>query len=110
MASKQSTVDFIVDQLGAAGTITAKRMFGEFGIYCDGVFVAVVCDDQLFVKPTGPGRAFIGTPCEAPPYPAAKPWFLVDGDRWDDAAWLGELVRVSARALPAPGPKKKKGA
>jgi TfoX/Sxy family transcriptional regulator of competence genes len=29
MASKQSTVDFIVEQMAAAGTVTAKKMFGE---------------------------------------------------------------------------------
>ncbi len=105
MASKQSTADYLLDQMSAAGDMTAKRMFGEFGIYLDGKIVALVCDDQLFVKPTEGGRRFIGTPQEGLPYPGAKPSFLISGERWDDSEWLCELIRITARELPAPKPK-----
>ena len=54
-------------------------MFGEYVIYSGEKIVALVCDNQFFVKPTAAGRAFIGTPVEAPPYPQAKPWFLIEG-------------------------------
>jgi DNA transformation protein len=107
MASSKETVDFIVDQLSRAGEIVAKRMFGEYGIYVDGKMAAVVADDQLFVKPTAPGKAYLGTPDEAPPYPQAKPWYRIDGERWDDREWLGDLLRVTAQALPVPAPKKR---
>ena len=105
MASDRKTVDFILDQIAAAGTVSAKPMFGEYGLYCDGKMVAIVADDQLFIKPTEAGRAFAGEPEEAPPYPGAKPYLLVDGDRWEDGEWLSELMRVSSEALPAPKPK-----
>ena len=109
MASKQQTVDFIVDQLGAAGSVSAKKMFGEFGIYNEGKMVAMVCDDQLFVKPTAGGRAYLGDGVsEAPPYPGAKPCLLISGDQWDERAWLAELVAITTRELPVPKPKKKK--
>ena len=97
MASKQSTADFIVDQLSHAGVISSKKMFGEYAIYCDGKLPALVADDQLFVSPV-----------EAPPYPGAKPCFLIPGDRWDDSDWLCELIRITTRELPVPIPKKKK--
>ena len=106
MASKQSTVDFIVDQIAGAGAVSAKKMFGEYGIYCDGKMAAMVCDDQLFVKPTPGGRAYLGTPEEAPPYPGAKPCFLISGERWDEAAWLAGLLRITATELPMPKKKK----
>jgi TfoX/Sxy family transcriptional regulator of competence genes len=105
MGSKQSTVDFILEQIAAAGTVSARKMFGEYGLYCDGKYVASVCDDQLFVKPTPGGRDWIGKVEEAPPYPGAKPCFLISGERWDDAEWLSELIRVTARELPV-GKKK----
>jgi TfoX/Sxy family transcriptional regulator of competence genes len=107
MGSRQETVDYIIDQLAAAGEVSAKKMFGEYGIYCGGKMVALVCDEQLFIKPTAGGRAWIGTPDEASPYPGAKPCFLIDGGKWDEAAWLCELVRISARELPAPKKKAK---
>jgi TfoX/Sxy family transcriptional regulator of competence genes len=65
MASSQGTVDFIVEQIAAVGTVSARKMFGEYGIYCDGRMVALVCDDRLFVKPTPDGRAYLGACDEA---------------------------------------------
>jgi TfoX/Sxy family transcriptional regulator of competence genes len=35
-----------------AGAISYRYMFGEYAIYCDGKVVALVCDNQLFVKPS----------------------------------------------------------
>jgi TfoX/Sxy family transcriptional regulator of competence genes len=35
-------------------------MFGEYGVYCDEKFVALICDDTLFVKPTPISRHRIG--------------------------------------------------
>ena len=108
MASQQGTVDFLLDQMAGAGGVSAKKMFGEYGLYCDGKMFAIVADDMLFIKPTDVGRAWIsamGTPQEAPPYPQAKPYFLIDGGLWDERDWLSELARRTADALPQPKPK-----
>ena len=107
MASDLSFVEFVVDQFDEDCAVTFKRMFGEFGLYSDGKFFGVICDDRLFVKPTEGGRTFIGDVVEAPPYPGAKPSLLI-GDQIEDPQWLSELVRITARELPAPKPKPKK--
>ncbi len=107
MASDLSFVEFVVGQCDNDCAVTYKKMFGEFGLYSDGKFFAVICDDQLFVKPTDGGRAFIGEVVEAPPYPGAKPSLLI-GDQIENPQWLSELVRITARELPAPKPKKRK--
>jgi len=59
MSSNQNTVDFIVEQMAGAGGVTAKKMFGEYGVFCAGKMVAIIADDNLFVKPTATGRAFL---------------------------------------------------
>ncbi len=105
MSSKQSTVDFIVDQVSTAGAVSAKKMFGEYGLFCDGKMVALVCDDKLYVKPTPLGREFVGACAEEPPYPGAKPCLLIAGEHWDDREWLSQLVKISASQLPAPKAK-----
>lgn len=107
MASDQGFVDYIVDQIDDECGVTAKRMFGEYGLYSDGKLFGLVCDNRLFVKPTEGGRAHIGRVVEAPPYPGAKPIFLIGGEL-EDGEWLSELVRVTARELPEPKPKKTK--
>jgi DNA transformation protein len=108
MASRQSTVDFILEQIAEAGVVTAKKMFGEYSLYCDGKVVALVTDDQLFVKPTAAGKAFVGDFVEGAPYPGAKPCLMIPGHKWDDRAWLTQLIRISAAALKAPKPPKKR--
>lgn len=108
MASKLATVEFIADQIPNAGVITYRKMFGEYALYCDTKVVAFVCDDQLFVKPTQAGKAFIGEPTEAPAYPGSKMYYLIDGDQWEDRDWMTELIKRTADELPLPKPKKSK--
>ena len=108
MATRADTIAYLLDQLAGAGPVSARKMFGEYALYCDGRVVALVCDDDLYLKPTAAGRARLGAVEEAPPYPGAKPCFLIPGDRWDDGDWLSELFRRSAAELPLPKPKPKK--
>ncbi|RKX38262.1 MAG: competence protein TfoX [Verrucomicrobia bacterium] len=106
MASGLHIVEFIAEQMENAGEITYRAMFGEYALYCDGKIMALVCDDQLFVKPTKAGRSFIGDVIEAPPYPGAKPYFLIE-DQLEDREWIGNLVRVTVEELPEPKPRKR---
>lgn len=46
--------------MGDAGRMAARKMFGEYALYCDDKVVALVCDNSLFVTPTDEGRAFEG--------------------------------------------------
>ena len=106
MASDLKTIDYLLDQLRAGGAdVSARKMFGEYGLYLDGKMVALVCDDQLFMKRTQNGEALTGPIEEGSPYPGAKPHPLIDAERWEDADWLAELFRVTASELPAPKPK-----
>jgi TfoX/Sxy family transcriptional regulator of competence genes len=107
MGSDKAFVDFVVDQMDGTGQITYKKMFGEYGVYCDGKLFALVCDNRLFFKPTTGGRAFIRDVVEAPPYPGAKLCFLIE-DKMEDRDWISELVKITVHELPEPKPKKKK--
>ncbi len=107
MTTKKSTIDYLLEQLADAGIVSARKMFGEYALYCDGKVVALVCDDELYVKPTKVGKEIIDNVQEAPPYPGAKPYYLITGDQWEDADWLADLIRLSAAELPLPKPKKK---
>lgn len=82
-------------------------MFGEYALYSNGKVVALICDNQLFIKPTVAGRSYIGDVVEAPPYPGAKHSFLIQ-DEIDDGEWLSQLIRLTEAELPTPKPRKKK--
>jgi len=101
MSSKKSTVDFLLDQLSSVKAASAKRMFGEYAICHGDKVVALVCDDQLFLKPTPAGKALLGECREGAPYPGAKPCLVVPSDLWDDHELLSELIERSAAQLPS---------
>jgi TfoX/Sxy family transcriptional regulator of competence genes len=106
VSSDAGFIAFIVDQMSDAGRIASRKMFGEYALYCDDKVVALVCDNQLFVKPTEKGRAYIGDVDEAPPYPGAKRYFLIE-DRFEDREWVSELIRITAQEVPKSKPKPK---
>lgn len=107
MASDQNFVDFVMAQIQNTGTISAKKMFGEYGIYSNEKLFGLVCDNKLFIKPTLQGAAFIGNPTELPAYEGAKPSFLIE-EKIEDVVWLSKLVKITLDNLPEPKIKKKK--
>jgi DNA transformation protein and related proteins len=106
VASDREFVTFVCEQLRGAGAISSRRMFGEAAVYFEDKVVGLVCDNQLFLKATEPGRAMIGVPTEAPPFPGASNWFLMAD--LDDPEFLADLIRTTAAALPEPKLKTKK--
>ena len=109
MATKQDTIDFLLDQLHGLRGVSARKMFGEYALYADGKVVALVCDDRLFVKLTEPGRAFAGDRYEEGfAYPGAKASMLIDDDDLERREWLEELISVTAAALPSKTLKSKR--
>lgn len=109
MPNDQDFIDFIVDQVQNGCNLTYRDMFGGTTLYLNDKVVALICDNQLFIKPTEAGRAYIGIAVEAPPYEGAKNSFLIE-DEIEDAEWLTELFVITEKELPAPKPKKKRRA
>lgn len=106
MASRPEFVQYAADQLSEAGTITYRKMFGEYGMYCDGKIFALICNDQLFIKITEAGKHLAPNLEEVPPYEGSKPYFLMDDI--DNKEFLTEFVIETCRELPMPKPKKAK--
>ena len=104
MVTREATVAYILDQAGLGARLTSRKMFGEYALYLDGKIVALVCDDELFLKPTAPGKALLGEVSTAPPYPGAKDHYRLV-DEIDDPERLREALLVTAQVLPAPKPK-----
>jgi TfoX/Sxy family transcriptional regulator of competence genes len=107
MATDKSFIDFLNDQIKNAGNIFFRKMFGEYAMYCDGKVVALICDNQVFMKKTEAGRAFIGNAKDGFAYPGAKAGFLIE-DMLENREQFSELVRITAKELPEPKPKKRR--
>ncbi|MBI5530017.1 MAG: TfoX/Sxy family protein [Candidatus Doudnabacteria bacterium] len=108
MATKQSTMDYLLDQLSGLANVRARKMFGEYALYCQDKVVALVCNDEVFVKITPEGKKIMGKNYEEGiAYPGAKPSIHVPGDLLEDRKFISELVSQTAAILPMPKPKKK---
>ena len=105
MASSSDFVQYIADQCGGAGEIVAKKMFGDYGIYCDGKIFGLICDDGFYLKPTDAVRPLLRTVEMRPPYEGAKDYFYITDV--DDCDYLSQLVRETCKALPEPKKKKR---
>ena len=105
MASNKDLVQYIVDQCSDAGEITVKKMFGDYGIYCNGKIFGLICDDRFYLKPTEAARPLLRVVEMRPPYEGAKDYFYIADV--DDRDYLSLLVRETCKALPEPKPKKR---
>ena len=100
MASEQSLVDYILDQLISLN-VRARKMFGEYALYCDDKVVALICDNKLYIKITAEGKKFVGQEyLEGYAYQGAKASMVIDEDRIEDSDWLCELIRITVDNLP----------
>lgn len=97
MASHPNFVDYVAEQLREAGAIRSRKMFGEYGLYCDDVFFAVICDDQFFIKVTPQGEVAFPDLPKAPPYEGAKDSFLVEDV--ENRKLMTELTCITCEAL-----------
>ena len=106
MASSPDFVQYIVDQCGGAGNIVARKMFGDYGLYCNGKIFGLVCDNGFYVKPTDEGRRLLRNVDMRPPYDGAKPYFYIEDV--DDRDYLASLVSATCDALPETKKRPKK--
>lgn len=106
MSSKLEFVEYCAEQCRGAGEITYKKMFGEYGLYCNGKIFSLICGDEFFVKITKEVKELYPELPEKPPYDGSKDYFLVEDV--DNADFLTKLVTATYNALPEPKPKKPK--
>ena len=104
MATSAATVDHLLDLLSAAGNLSARKMFGEYGLYLDGTIVAFICDNTLFLKPTPGALSLLPDVDQGPCYPGSKPYLILT-ETLDDPDLAMRALRAVAADAPPPKPK-----
>jgi DNA transformation protein len=112
MAVSDEFVDYVIEQLAGWGEVSARRMFGGAGLYCDGVMFGLIADDVAYLKVDDSNREdFVKAGSSAfNPYPEktqtyVMSYYEVPADVLEDAEELG---RWAERALAVAQKKKKK--
>lgn len=106
MASSLEFVQYVCEQSSGAGKMTYKKMFGDYGVYCNGKIIGLVCDNQFFVKKTAAGASVLPDCAEASPYDGAKLHYLIEDV--ENRELMSRFISATYDELPASKPKKKK--
>ncbi len=104
--SDDSFLGYVLDQLRALGGLEARRMFGAYGLYRDGVFFAIVDAGRLYFKTDEATRAEYRQqgmgPFRPTPKQTLKTYYEVPADVLEDdealALWAEQAVRVAGES------------
>ena len=108
-------VEQFLQRLSEVRPITSRKMFGGIGIYCDGIFFAVIDNDRLYFKSDaesdpmyeahGAAQWVIeGDPLAPMPYREIPPSIYASPEF---EAWIDAAVAVATKKKSAAKPKRK---
>ena len=105
MATTADFVDYVCEQVGGAGALRYKKMFGEYLVYVDDKPILLVCDNTVYVKMLPVLDDLMEGADRGSPYEGAKEHYILDIEN------RGLAAKVIAALLPVvkvPQPKKKR--
>lgn len=109
MAVSAGYIAYVLEQLERLGPVSARKMFGGAGLYCDGLFFGLIdSGDRFYLKVDDSNRQDYearGSVPFAPPTPRpmtkAMPYMTVPEDVLEDpdelAVWARKSVAVAAK-------------
>ena len=119
MASRDALVEHCLELLAPLGQVTARRMFGGWGFHADGLFIALIAYERLYLKADNPTRERFTAAGGEPFVYDGKPGQVISMNYWTVPAdamespaamtpWarLAVQAALAARAKPAPASKK----
>ena len=120
MPRQNEFCDYLMDRLAPLGEPSYRFMFGGYGIYLDGLIIAIVMDDGLMLRADEENRPDFEARGIGPfhPYPdkmsSTMPYYTVPDDVFEDQDafldWAGRSREAALRsqAKKAKGKKKSK--
>jgi DNA transformation protein len=117
-AREDAFLTHVLDQLDAVGPVSARAMFGGFGLYLRGVMFALIAEETLYFKTDAVNRSAFE---EAGMRPfvyenkgrkVAMSYHEAPPDTLEDAEALAELARnayAAAQRAKAAGPRRPRG-
>jgi len=100
-------VDHCLELLAPLGRVHARRMFGGWGLYADGLFVALIAADRLYLKTdAGSRERFAAAGCEPFVYSAdgkcvTLGYWTVPPEALDAPALMQPWARLALQAALA---------
>ena len=82
MASSKDYLEYVLELLREVGSVTYKKMMGEYILYKEDILFGGVYDNRFLIKKT---KSLDNSGLkEQIPYPSAKPMLLIDSEDPDE--------------------------
>ena len=104
MATSESFIEFVCEQVRCTGYVRHRKMFGEYMVYINDKPILLVCDNTVFVKQLDCIADLMRGAEKGYPYSGAKEHYILDVENTELA---GEVISVLEPITPLPKPKKK---
>ncbi len=104
MASSNTYLDFILEQLSGLEEVSFRAMMREYVLYYRGKVIGGIYDDRLLVKPVKSAAAMLPAAVRELPYEGAREMLLVENV--EDRDFLCRLLEAMYDELPAPKKKR----
>ena len=104
MASSESFIQYVCEQIEGVGHIRYKKMFGEYMIYIKHKPIIIVCDDTPYVKMHEAISPWMKDASTGYPYPNAKMHYILDVESQTQAK---EIINILETHTPIPKKKVK---
>ena len=107
-------VEFLNEVLQPLGAIRSKKMFGGFGIYCDGVMFGLIAGDILYLKADDTNKGMFEAEGQGPfiyegkTRPVAMSYWRVPERLYDEPDEMVEWARAALQAARRAAVKKTK--
>lgn len=118
MAVSASELEYAADLFSGLGGVSARRMFGGAGLYCDGVMFGLIDDGRVFLKTDAALKAVLAAEgavawiysSARQPWPEETSYWSLPGGAEDDpeeaVMWARRALAV-AQAIKAAKPARK---
>jgi len=103
MATSLDFINYVCEQLNGIGSITYKKMFGEYMVYLNCKPVIIVCDNIPFVKKLDVISEMMKNADVGFPYKGAKEHYVLD---IDNADFCKNVITKIEEVTPIPKSKK----
>lgn len=115
MQTSDGFAEFLFEQLAPLGHITARRMFGKIGVFCDGVMFGMLAEDTLFLRVDASNREAFQEAASSPPLRYKKAGATIDLAFWripdrlidqpDELVAWARIALAAAKRVAAKRPK-----
>lgn len=102
--TESAVVEAWCNRLERLGTVRAKPMFGEWGLYLNESFAAIVGQGRLYLKVKAVPEATVQTLFgnRNSPYEGAKNYAEAEASDFEDPEWVAAVKRalIAAKVFP----------